>query len=69
MAQTDVAPRVRGVRRFGRRQRAFGMSETEAHAYLATKETLRRIARSSQVSSLTSGAVTITWQQPATASR
>ena len=69
MAQTDVAPRVRGVRRFGRRQRTSGMSETEAHAYLAAKETLRRIARSSQVSSLTSGAVTITWQQPATASR
>ena len=63
MAKTRTVPDGRALHRFGRRQRTSVMSEREADAYLAAKETLRRIARSSQVASLTSGAVTITWSQ------
>lgn len=52
---------VANRRAFGRRRRTSVMSAMEAEAYLAAKETLRRIARSSQVASLTSGAVTFNW--------
>ena len=34
---------------------------TAASAYLAARETLRRISRSSHLSSLTGGALTINW--------
>ena len=47
----------------GRREALVG-SQFHTEAYLATREALRRIARSSKVACLTSGAVTISWSAP-----
>ena len=44
-----------------KRRRTSAASGLQADAYLAAKETLRRIARSSHVAALTAGAVTIHW--------
>jgi len=61
MAKKRAVASGRTLRRISGLRRPSVMSEREADAYLATRETLRRIARASQVASLTAGAVTITW--------
>ena len=48
-------------RRLGGRRKTSVTSRIEADAYLAAKETLRRIARSSHLAALTAGALTINW--------
>jgi hypothetical protein len=49
------------ARRLVNRRGTSTAGRIEADAYLAAKETLRRIARSSQLAALTAGAVTIDW--------
>ena len=44
----------------GRRKKSI-TGRIEADAYLAARETLRRIARSAHLATLTAGAVTINW--------
>ena len=65
MGKKRTVARGRTLGRLSGRHSPSAMSEMEANAYLAAKETLRRIARSSHVASLRSGAVTIKWSPTA----
>ena len=49
------------IRRDGMARRPTHGTTSAASAYLATRETLRRISRSSHLASLTGGALTINW--------
>lgn len=60
MVKRAVSRRPAPRRFLGRREESFG-SQSHTEAYLATREALRRIARSSRVACLTLGAVTISW--------
>jgi hypothetical protein len=49
------------ARRLTERRKPSIRGKIETDAYLAAKETLRRIARSSHLAALTAGAMTIDW--------